>query len=76
MNLKTSVVISFGTIVGLLVGLGSYSTTLVKDREILKIEEAYSIKMIEYEEKISLLKIENEKLKNIIAEYEKKRKRK
>lgn len=68
--------IAFGTIVTFLVGLGAYSTALIKDREILKLEETHSIRVIKYEEEISLLKIENEKLKNIIAEYEKKRKKK
>ena len=45
-------------------GSGAYSSSLLKKIEMLKMQEEYTLRIIKYEEEISILKIENDRLKH------------
>ena len=68
LNSKVNIVVSSTIIITAIFGSGAYSSSLLKKIEMLKMQEEYTLRIIKYEEEISILKIENDKLKNLNPE--------
>lgn len=64
LNSKVNIVVSSTIIITAIFGLGTYSSSLLKKIEMLKMQEEYTLRIIKYEEEISILKIENDRLKH------------
>ena len=63
LNSKVNIVVSSTIIITAIFGSGAYSSSLLKKIEMLKMQEEYTLRIIKYEEEISILKIENDRLK-------------
>lgn len=64
LNSKVNIVVSSTIIITAIFGSGAYSSSLLKKIEMLKMQEEYTLRIIKYEEEISILKIENDRLKH------------
>ena len=64
LNSKVNIVVSSTIIITAIFGSGAYSSSLLKKIEMLKMQEEYTLRIIKYEEEISILKIENNRLKH------------
>ena len=64
LNSKVNIVVSSTIIITAIFGSGAYSFSLLKKIEMLKMQEEYTLRIIKYEEEISILKIENNRLKH------------